>query len=200
MKNMENIRFITANFTQLKGLQMVIIGLYLIGITLWADKNQGDLSFPILLSAIVIILWFLLERHYRNQYGKVIRTAESRKLEIIISLIFMVFGVGAFILDTSEIIPISFLGLTFAIATFIDYLRMTIRWREGYFNFLPWFSLALVIISLLPLFGLDQLWQSVGFKSPLTGVMTFVGILVLISGLLSHHYLVRSMPAVDQED
>jgi hypothetical protein len=199
MKSLKNIRFLTANFTQLKGLQMGIIGLFLIGTTLWADKNQGNLTLPILMTVIVIVLWVLAERHYRNHFGKVIRTAKSKKLEVVISLLFILFGLGAFILDTKELFPINFLGITFAVAIFIDYWRMTYKTREAYFNFLPWFSLVLVALSLLPLFGLDHLWKLIGFASPITGVMTFVGLLVLINGLLSHRYLVKSLSAVKEE-
>ena len=43
MESLENIRFVTSNFTQLKGLQMVVIGLLLIGTSLWSDDHQVDL-------------------------------------------------------------------------------------------------------------------------------------------------------------
>jgi uncharacterized membrane protein len=87
----------------------------------------------------------------------------------------------------------------FAAAIFVDYLRMNLKWRNRSFRFLVWFSIALLFVSLLPLFGLENFWQKLGLQSAITGVMTLVGILGLIYGLMSHYFLMKALPDAEEE-
>jgi len=200
MHSLENIRFVTSNFTQLKGLQMVVIGLLLIGTTLWSDDNQGDLGLPILMMLAAGLLWFAADKFYRRHFGKVRPTRRARQQEVVSSIIFMFLGIGAFILDTMELVPFSFLGIVFALGLLADYLRMNASAQQRYLGFYPWFSLALLIVSFLPFLGPDDLWQRLGFSSSTTGVMLTVGILVVIAGVLNHLFLVNSLPTLTEDN
>ena len=197
---MDNIRFVTSNFTQLKGLQMAVIGLLLIGTTLWSDDHQGDLGLPILMLLAAGMLWLLTDRYYRSRFGKVRQKRSARQKEMISSVIFMFLGIGAFVLDTLETVPFSFLGIVFALGLLADYRRMNAVTRQRYLGFYPWFSLALLIVSFLPLLGPDDLWQRLGFSSATTGVMTVVGVLVVLTGLLNHIFLLKSLPTLAEDD
>jgi len=199
MDGLDNIRFVTANFTQLKGLQMAVIGLLLIGTSLWSDDHQGDLGLPILMVMASGVLWYLTDRYYRSQFGKVRQKRSARRKEMISSVIFMFLGLGAFVLDTMGLVPFSFLGIVFAFGLLADYRRMNASSRQRYLGFYPWFSLTLLIVSFLPLLGPVDLWQRLGFGSAITGVMTVVGVLVVLAGILNHLFLVNTLPTLTED-
>lgn len=200
MESLENIRFVTANFTQLKGLQMVVIGLLLVGTSLWSDDHQGDLGLPILMVLAAGVLWYVTDGYYRSRFGKVRQKRSARQKEVISSVIFMFLGLGAFVLDTMELVPFSFLGIVFALGLLADYRRMNVSSRQRYLGFYPWFALALLIVSLLPLLGPGDLWQRLRFGSAITGVMTVVGVLVVLAGILNHLFLVNALPTLTEDE
>jgi hypothetical protein len=200
MESLEKLKFVTSNFTQLKGLQMAVIGLLLVGTTLWADGHQGDLGVPILMMLAAAVLWFATERYYRSRFGKVRPTRSARHKEVISSVIFMFLGIGAFVLDTKSLVRFSFLGIVFAFGLLADYLRMNTSSWQRYLGFYPWFSLALMVVSLLPLVSPVDLWQRLGFNNAITGVMTVVSILITLAGILNHLFLAKTLPNLTEDD
>jgi len=198
MKELEKIRFITANFTHLKGLQMGVIGLLVFSTALWSNRNHGDLTIFILLLILAAILSILVERFYRRVFGRVRTLQKSRQYETRHSLLFGASGLAAFIIDTAEILPFSLLGIVFGVGFWLDYYRINRDIEEKFFTFYPWFSLAMISLSILPALGVP-IWDAMGFESAYLGVMAACGVLMIVIGVLAHLFLVRSLSPREED-
>lgn len=194
MNDLNRIRFIAANYSYLKGLQTVIIGLLLLGTSLWNDKRQGNLSGPLIMLLVAAILWIAASSYYRRKYGQVTAKEETRQLETRISIAFGLLGLAAFVVDTYEIVPVSLLGIVFALGIWGDYLRINHSSKEKYLTYYPWFGIVLLVVSVLPALGLSSFWRQFGFNSQITGTMSLVGLILVILGFLGHLFLSGTFP------
>lgn len=198
----KQIQFLAANYARLQGLRVVPVGMLVIFVSVWALYNHGptaDLSAPILVAMAAALLYWLTDHYYNRVFGHVRQTPGQRKWEIVSSVVFGILGLLAFGLDTTEILPISTLGLVFA-ASFFEYYWRANRseWRT-FFSLFPENIIAtmlIVVVSILPLFGIP-LWSALGIKSQVVGVFMAVGIVIILTGIWGHLRMVRALSVVE---
>ncbi len=208
MRNVDQIRFVTANLSSLQGLKGVPIGLLLAFVSIWSYKLQGpatDLTLPILAAVVASVLYLVIDRYYKRAFGRVERTTKSRLIELGIGALAGIFALAAFWFDTLQKIPISIFGLVFAAGILVDYFRMTwpIRSRSiAIYPIMPIVAalmLLMLLVSFLPLFG-EKWLRAVGIVSPLHAVWIIIGFIVAITGILSHFYLIHSLASFRKLD
>lgn len=199
---LSKIRFVTANYSRLQGLRVIPVGMLVVFVAVWALHNQGptaDLSEPILVTTVAALLYWLTDRYYNRVFGQVKRTPSQRKGEAVLSVGFGILGLMAFILDTTQILPISTLGLVFA-ASFFEYFWQVDRSERGkIFTYFPENVIATILVtavSILPLFGISW-WNALGIRSQVVGVLMLVGVVCILTGIWGHIRLVRVLSAVE---
>jgi hypothetical protein len=198
MKDLKEIRFVATNFYNLQGLKAVPLGAMLVFVSLWANELRGqasNLGPPLLGVAAFSILLFAIDRFYMHTFGLVRRTPESLRLEWLVSIVFGILALGAFWLETSAKLPVSALGLVFALGLLTDYVRITWLVRGRFLLYYPLGALLMAGVSVLPLFSVSNWWQVFGLKNQLIGITTFVGMFTIIAGIWGHIFLVRTLPS-----
>ena len=157
------IKFVAANYTRLQGLRAIPIGLLSVFVSIWALYNQGPtarLSEPVLFAIGAILLYLLIDRYYNRVFGQV-KPSPRRKGELIASVFIGALALLAFTLDTAHVLPISTLGLVFAICFFEYFWRVERSEWKNIFVYFPENVIAAVLvalISILPLFGIS-VWE-----------------------------------------
>jgi hypothetical protein len=196
------IQFIAANYSRLQGLRSIPVGMLVVFVSVWALYNQGptaDLSAPILVTIVAALLYWLADHYYNRVFGKVKQTPHQRKWEFVSSVGFGVLGLLAFGLDTTEVLPISTLGLVFAIS-FFEYFWRTNKPEWGtIFTLFPENAVAAIlvlVVSMLPLFGISW-WSALGIKSQVVGVFMVVGIVIILTGIWGHIRMVHLLSTME---
>lgn len=193
-----HIRYMAANYSRLQGLRAVPVGVLAVFVSIWALYNHGpsaNLSAPILVAIAAALLYWLMDRYYKHAFGQVKQTSVQRKREWVASVAAGVLGFLAFVVDTTEVLSISALGLVFA-ASFLEYFLRADKaeWR----NILIYFpenvaaAVLLVVISIVPLFGVFW-WEYIGIRSQVVGVFLMSGIVILITGIWGHIRMTRAL-------
>ncbi|RPI93694.1 MAG: hypothetical protein EHM40_09050 [Chloroflexi bacterium] len=198
MNNVKQIRFIATNFYNLQGLRAVPLGLCLLLVTLWANRLQGparDFFVPVLGLIGSLLLLFAVDRYYLHAFGRVQRTAESRRLEWLISVVGGILALCAFWLDITFKLPVSLLGLVFAAGLVADYIRITWLVKGHYLLYYPLGGFLMAGVSILQLLGVPNWWQIFGLKSQLLGITIVIGIFTMIAGIWGHIFLARTLPS-----
>jgi len=196
---MQKIFSLTANYPSLQGLKSLPIGLYLLTIVLWANQEtrNNNLSLPIVISiSMVLFLWFV-DQYYRLEFGSIRRTKTKVRHELLISIIAVFLALIAFWLDTAYEWPVSFLGFLFSGVMIFDYLRLWKSLSIGNFPYPLIFSLILLVVSMFPVLGLRNWWLIVGLRTQLFAVLIVVSVLMVISGILWHLFLIRNLKIED---
>jgi hypothetical protein len=196
------IQFITANYSRLQGLRAIPVGILAVFVSLWSLYNQGptaNLSTPIVVALAAALLYGLTDRYYNHTFGQIKRTPRQRTVELVGSVVLGALGLLAFVLDTTELIPISCVGLVFAIS-FLEYFSRAkpAEWGNVFSRFPENIVAAILIlvISLLPLFGISW-WNALGIRSQVVGILLIVGIVIILTGIWGHIRLVRALTLVE---
>jgi uncharacterized membrane protein len=202
MQNVQKTRFLAANYSNLQGLKSVPLGLLLLIVVMWANMQKGtasDFTLPIFSSIAMLVLVMAIERYYLTRFGKVDRTFNQKRMEIILGVLGGIVGLVAFLLDTRFDLPVSLIGLIFAGAVVAEYLRM--QWYAPGNYLLPLSATSFVIllvVSILPLLGAEHWWQMLGLHSQLFGMLIVAGIVMVIYGLIGHWFFVRQLPGSEK--
>lgn len=204
MNNMREIRFVATNFSNLQGLKAIPLGILLILVSLWANGLEQAAGFTDLLIPIVeaigcFVLIYVIDRYYRRTFGRVQRTPESLRLEGLISVIGGVIALGAVWLDMTRMLPLSLVGLVFAVGLLADYIRITWLVKGRFLLYYPIGALIMAVVSVLPLIGLPDWWHACGLVSQMIGITITVGFLSIIAGIWGHIFLVRTLSPVTEE-
>ena len=192
--NLEQIHRATKYYNHLQGLRQVPFGILFLLMAVWKagewpwfDKWQPISSF-ILLGLTVLLSWGI-GVYYERTFGKVKQTTESKRNEAIIAVLFL--G-GLYLLGIAEIMwhwPVSAAGLFMAFILVLYYF-LTGSFRLHYLVFAG----LMALVSLLPLSGILPAEQVYVFGvNGIVGI-TIMGVLWLVSGLIDHWLLVRSLP------
>jgi uncharacterized membrane protein YoaK (UPF0700 family) len=201
MTDLMKARFITLNYDRLQGLKALPPGLLLFGIILWTNGQTGrarDLSIPLLMFLCGVIVYALIDRYYRANYGRVEQPSKFLWLDVVLSTAAAILAMAGFAADMASAFPISLYALIFAVILFFDYVRM-VR-RTGGLS-LTIFTPALLFIGLLALTALLPLagretWKAIGFRSPYFLVYGVDGILISLYGIAGHLFLAGSMHSI----
>lgn len=192
--NYAQIKFLAANYAKLQGLRLIPVGLLCLFVAIWNNARQGQLDGPLTALVVAILLYGLIDRYYNRAFGQVKQTPSQRRREAIASIVFGILAVLAFALDTAEIIPVCALGIVFAAALFADWWTARsvqsaapIPFPE---NFIA--SLLILIVSILPLFGITW-WKGWGINSQVTGVFMVIGTVIILTGIWGHIRVARDL-------
>lgn len=202
MKNPQQIRMLTINFSVFQGLKQVPLGLLLFVISLWSSAQSGlakDILFPVGCSLVFFYLYWLVHQFYTQIFGTVILTNKQRLFEWIRGIIGAIAALVAFWVDVSQKLSFSLLGLVFASAFLVEYMRITRQVKERILLFYPAAALLLILLSVLPFLGINW-WNPLGIKALLLGVCTVAGVLFTVLGIITHISLeISLMQAVEQK-
>lgn len=202
MQNIQKTRFLAANYSNLQGLKSVPLGLLLVVVVIWANVPKGEtsnLTLPILLSFVMLILFIAIQRYYLTRFGKIDRTIRQKRIEFVLGILGGISGLIAFVLDNRFDLPVSFIGLIFAGAIIAEYLRM--QWYAPGNYLLPLSITSFVImliVSILPVLGMNNWWQMLGLRTQLFGVLVVAGIVIVINGLFGHWFFVHELPGKEE--
>lgn len=202
MQNIHKTRFLAANYSNLQGLKSIPLGLLLLIVVIWANMQKGsasNLTLPILLSIAMIVLFIGIQRYYLTRFGRIDRTPNQKRMEVILGVLGGIIGLAAFALDTRFDLPVSTVGLVFAGAIVAEYLRM--QWYAPGNYLLPLSAASFVImlvVSILPLLGLSNWWQLLGLRTQLLGVLFVAGLVIVINSLIGHWFFVQQLPGKEE--
>ena len=188
MKNPQQIRMLTTNFSVFQGLKQVPLGLLLLVISLWSSAQSGpakSILFPVGCSLVFFYLYWLVQQFYTQIFGTVVLTNKQRLFEGIRGFIGAIAGLAAFWVDVSLKPSFSLIGLVFASAFLLEYIRITRQVKERILLFYPASALLLILLSVLPFLGINW-WNPLGIKALLLGVCTIAGLLLAVTGIITH--------------
>ncbi|RJP46954.1 MAG: hypothetical protein C4583_17825 [Anaerolineaceae bacterium] len=198
------IKFFAANYTRLQGLRAIPVGLLAVFVSVWVLYNQGptaNLSQPIFVAIIAGLLYLLTDRYYNRVFGQVKPSPSKRKGEIIVSIVIGALALLAFALDTAHVLPISALGLVFAIC-FLEYFWRVDKYEwKKIFIYFPENIIAaalVAIISILPIFGIS-VWELAGIQWQTAGVFMIFGIVIMVTGIVGHIRMIRTLSTADMK-
>jgi hypothetical protein len=197
LSQIQKTRFLAMNFARLQGLRVVPCGLLLFLVSLWANAQRGparNFLLPILMGLLCIGLYILIDRYYRRTFGQVVASAESRRSDQVLSVIGGVAALAAFLLDDRLSLPVSMVGLMFAIAILGEYIRFVRYAHRWYTLIMPLFVLLAALVSVLPALGLRDWWQQIGVKAEMLGVCMVASAILMTAGLFSHLYFTHALP------
>ena len=195
MNSIKQTRFFAQNYPNLQGLRVLPSALFLLVTTLWANLQQGparDLTLPLLVGLGCLVLYLLINGFYNRVYGRVKRTISHA--EMFLSSACTILALAAFIFDSSDTLSVSLLGLVFAaVFAFTGFWY----WRPVTVLFAINLGLALLLalLSLLPLFGVQEWWRFLGLKHSLLAFSFLYGVFGILGGIFAHIYFVQSLPA-----
>lgn len=199
-ENLAQIRHIAANYSRLQGLRSVPVGMFIAAAGIWANLpagQDGDIGPVLVMIVIAALAYFAVDRYYARTFGQVKPTGKERSREIFLSVLGGVLGIFAFIFDTADILPVSFLGLVFAAALFFEYSR---SFGSLSFRSIPEAFLAPILIgvaALLPALGVFW-WQALGMQFSLSALLVLIGILMTIIGIIGHLRFTRLLARVQE--
>lgn len=200
MHDLKQIRFVSANFLFLQGLRMIPLGLMLLFVTLWENANGGkggarsvDWAVVLIGLAVFFTLYFLIDHYYSRTFGKVRPTPESARLVYVFSLIGLVLAAGAAYLDMYSNLPFSAIGLVLAAGLIADFVRVNWPVKGRFLVYYPLSAVIIVLVSILPLLGVDHWWKFFGLKNQLFGITAMIGVFGILGGFCGHIFLVRTL-------
>lgn len=188
MSNLKQVRTLTTNFSMYQGLKGVPFGLLLLIISLWASAQAEpapSLFFPVGISIVFFYLYWIVNQFYNRVYGVVI---PENKQKIITRICEVVIGVGALIafwVDVSISPAFSTLGLVFASALLVDYVRVAPKTEERLLLFYPFAILLMTVLSLLPVFDINW-WAPLGIKALIFAICASAGLMFAVLGVIVH--------------
>jgi hypothetical protein len=89
----------------------------------------------------------------------------------------------------------AFSSTAFSISLLADYIRITWLVKGRFLLYYPIGAILLAVVSVLPLLGFTNWWQSVGIRNQILGISIAFGIYATIAGLWGHIFLVRTLPS-----
>jgi hypothetical protein len=199
MQDIQKVRFLTLNYSKLQGLKGFPLGLLLLLNVLWVNNQRGlarNITLPLLFAMVSGVLYWWIDRYYKIRYGRVESTSRQKRLDYFVAVLGGIAGLAAFIIDISYHLPVSMVGLVFAAAILVEYLRISRLGKSTYFLWQMVISFGIILgANLLPLFGLHGLWQVIGLRSHFLAVLMITSIVLLATSLWGHVYFTHQFPS-----
>lgn len=195
-------RFLSENYSALHGLNAVPLGLGLFLASLWANVVQypiRDYSFPIVLLLGSLLLSLVVGRYYRNTFGEVKPPVARRRSDWMGQCIGGLLGLAAFWADVTQKLPISFIGMLFASMFLLDRPRVSVPLNRFSAVRLA-ASICIILVSIAPMFFGKDWWYILGVRSTIHGVTMFVGVLMVLQGVIWHVFFVNSLPTPETKN
>lgn len=195
-------KFLSENYSVLQGLKAVPVGLGLFLISLWTNVVQYPIKnflLPIVLVLSFLLLSLVIDRYYKNTYGEVKPISTKFGLYWIVAFICGLLGLVAFWVDVTQELPISFIGLLFALIFLFD--KPMIRMPLNRFSAVRLVtSICILLVSIAPLFLGKNWWNILGVRTNIVGDTMFIGMLIVLQGVIWHIFFVKSLPAKEVDN
>jgi uncharacterized membrane protein len=202
MKTNSQTKFLSQNYSALHGLNAVPVGLGLFLASLWANVVQYPIKnflFPIVLILGSLLLSLVVDQYYKNTFGEVKPASNRRRLFWIMQSVWGLLGLVAFLVDVTQNLPVSFIGLLFASMFLFDKPMISVPLNK--FSAVRLVaSICIILLSIAPLFLGKNWWNILGVRTTIIGVTMFVGVLIVLQGVIWHVFFVKSLPAKEAED
>lgn len=196
MKSILQMRFISENYSNLHGLKAVPLGLCLFLVSLWANLVSypvRNFTLPILLLLGALIFSITIGQYYKHSFGEVKPIHPNRPKYWIVQCVWGLLGLAAFLVDANFSFPINLIGLVFASAFLFDKPKVTTPFNK--FSIVRLITaIIIILVSITPLFFGKNWWEILGVRTTIIGVTMFVGVLIVLQGLLWHIFFVNSLP------
>ncbi len=194
MLNKNQIQSYTSNFPNLQGLKAIPLSLLLWMMVVWANQQSGpNITLPILIIFSMLMFYAFVDRYYKLSYGTIFQTGQKKASEIIFSAIAGILTLAAFVLDASQSIPVSLVGLAWAAMLIFDGFRISRSMPQQTFPFYWIFAIILLVASVISVFGFVGWWEALGVNNLLSAVLIVASILMLISGVIWHIFFLQSL-------
>lgn len=193
---MKDTKFLSVNYSALHGLNAVPSGLCLFLISLWVNVVQYPIKnylLPIVLVLGFIILSLVINRYYKNTYGEVKPILDRRRFNWIAQLICGLLGLVAFWVDVTQELPISFIGLLFALIFLFDKPMVSMPLNK-FSTVRLVTSICIFLVSIASLFLGRNMWNILGVRENIVGVIMVIGVLIVMQGVIWHIFFVKSLP------
>lgn len=205
VRDLERVRFVTENYEQLQGLRWAPIGLYFclyfwFSLTIWSSDRPltfwwGLVSLVFAVSLIAGMFWAqgAIPRYYQRRFGQVRR---GRWIDTVTlpSILLMCLFCAALLVNRIFHPPVDLALLSFGVCMFVD------SWPDRRFRIHPLIMMPVFIAaSFLPLLGV---WSTSSGQEPssIEVFLLFMGLYFVVSGVLDHLLLVRTMKQLPEED
>jgi hypothetical protein len=185
MNNLNRVRYVTQNYTNLQGLRWVIWGIMALAV---AAEDGGWLSTAVLLLIVIplfLLLFWLGGVYYQHEYGQVNQTGGEPNTFWQFALL-VATAVTSFFVDRVFQLPVYIAPLVFAAGLAV------MAWRERPFR---WHYLVVAVLVA----GTD-LFVPVTAVQPGVFLWALSGVSIIIIGLCDHLLLRRTFPAIAEED
>ncbi len=202
MKSNSQTKFISENYSALHGLNAVPLGLGLFLTSLWANIAQypiKNFSLPIVLILSTLLLSLAVDQYYKNIFGEVKPIFAKRRLYWIAQCVWGLFGIVAFWVDVSFNLHVNFIGLLFASMFLLDKPMVTLPLNKFTAVRLV-LSICIIFVSIAPLYFGKNWWDILGVRTTIIGVTMFVGVLIVLQGVMWHIFFVKSLPIEEAKD
>jgi hypothetical protein len=188
MNKLEQVRTLTANFSTYQGLKGIPLGLLLLIVSLWANAQTGlapVLYFPMGISVIFVYLYWIVNQFYNRVYGVVVPENKQKIISYIREAVIGVGALTAFWVDVSISPVFSTLGLVFASALLVDYVRVVWKTEERLLLFYPIAAFLMLALSLVPVLDINW-WAPLGIKALILAICATAGLMFTILGVITH--------------
>jgi uncharacterized membrane protein len=202
MKSNSQTKFLSENYSALHGLNAVPLGLGLFLTSLWANIAQypiKNFSLPIVLVLGSLLLSLAVDQYYKNIFGEVKPILAKRRLYWIAQCVWGLLGIVAFWADVSFNLRINFIGLLFASMFLLDKPMVTLPLNKFTAVRLV-LSICIIFVSIAPLYFGENWWDILGVRTTIIGVTMFVGLLIVLQGVMWHIFFVKSLPIEKAKD
>jgi uncharacterized membrane protein len=180
----------------------VPVGFALFLVSLWANVVQYPIKnfwLPIVLVLGFLILSLVVDQYYKNTFGEVKPASSRRRLYWMAQSVWGLLGLVAFWVDVTQNLPISFIGLLFASMFLFD--KPMVRVPLNRFSAVRLgASICIILVSITPLFLGKNWWNILGVRTTLIGVTMFIGVLIVLQGVMWHIFFVKSLPIKEATD
>ena len=199
MTSIAKTRFLSENYSTLHGLKVVPVGLCLLLISFWANISQypvKDFSLPIIIAFSSLVLFIAIDQYYKRTFGEVKPTFANRRTQWVGQSVWGILALIAFWADVSFNFPVNFVGLIFASSFLLDKPKVTLPLNK-FSTIKLILSACMILTSSSPLYLGVNFWNTFGVRATILGVTMFVGLLILVQGIVWHTFFVRSLPIVE---
>lgn len=185
--DLQQIRYVTQNYSNLQGLRLIPLGLWLLIVGLVTI----EFAIPLLLAAVV--LTWLIGIYYKRQFGQVHSMTSPTWKSYLLGLLVLAVLIAVAVMDWYLELPVSLLGLTMAIGLFLVWIQPAYRPRLHYLVV----AILVAAMSLLPPLGIFA--GGPAFHPVWAGSLGIL-LVILVGGLFDHLLLVRAFKALPEEE
>lgn len=185
--DLQQIRYVTQNYSNLQGLRLIPIGLWF----LIAGLVPPGCTIATLV--IALVMTWLIGVYYSRQFGRVRPTTSPSWKSYLVALLALAVVIAAWTADTYLKPPIDVLGLTIALGLFLVWLQPTYRPRLHYLA-------VAILVAGVSLLRLLRLSPDHPISYPMLAGSLGILLVLLVGGLFDHLLLVRAFKTLPEEE